>query len=212
MRKAEARHLETSQAPVASANGCRPPPIGAKLSLLTSTSPPSSRKPVWPKSPISLAKRAIRDPLAPAIREDPGSCTATANGSRLTDFSDQIKDLEKSRVRDDGAGGLSKLAPMGLRRQDGGVGIWGSRPRRHPGAGHPGLRGLPPGKISRVCELNPSDSPVQVEQLILRASRGGTDYIYSIGPFRKLTLGGRPRLIGSMRTRRSGFEFCPKTA
>ena len=89
-------------------------PIGAKLSLLTSTSPPSSRKPVCPKSPISLAKRALRDPLAPAIREDPGSCAATANGSRLTDFSDQIKDLEKSRVRDDGAGGLSKLAPMPL--------------------------------------------------------------------------------------------------
>ena len=112
MCKVEARHVDVTQAPAANANGSRPAPIGANFSLHSIPYPPSSRKPVCPKSSISLAKRAIRDPLAPAIHEDPGSCAAAANGSRLTDFSSQVEhpgsgsgtNLEKSRVRDDAVG------------------------------------------------------------------------------------------------------------
>ncbi len=168
MRKAEACHLEATQAPVASANGCRPPPIGANLD---NPPAPSSRTRLFSKSLIWSEKSVSRDPLAVAAHEPGSSRIAGANGSRIARFASEIGDFGQTGFRDDGGDVLVRrlnLAPMGLRRHDGGVGIWGTCPRRHPGAGHPGFRGLRR-RGPRVCGLNPCDSTVQLEQLILRA-------------------------------------------
>ena len=71
---------------------------------LTDVSIASPRTPLFPKTSISLAKRVIRGPLALQLAYWLALNCCKANGSRIADFSIQIKDLEKSRVRDDERG------------------------------------------------------------------------------------------------------------
>ena len=87
-------------------------PIRANFEHQPAKQPSSFRTPVCPKSLISLAKRAIRNPMALKLVDSLALTCCNAIGSRIADFSDQIKDLEKSRVRDDGEEDLRQRAKV----------------------------------------------------------------------------------------------------